>query len=59
MPRSGNWSHWYANYKEREGSIHISNLMLVVNGEATKTGKKVDDKGNLIRYSKKSGEVIK
>ena len=45
--------------EEREGSIHISNLMLVVNGEATKTGKKVDDKGNLIRYSKKSGEVIK
>ena len=45
--------------EEREGSIHISNLMLVVNGEATKTEKKVDDKGNLIRYSKKSGEVIK
>ena len=45
--------------EEREGTIHISNLMLIVNGEATKTGKKHDDKGKLIRYSKKSGEVIK
>ena len=45
--------------EEREGTIHISNLMLVVNGEASRTGKKNDDKGNLIRYSKKSGEVIK
>ena len=45
--------------EESEGTIHISNLMLIVNGEATKTGKKHDDKGKLIRYSKKSGEVIK
>ena len=47
------------NIEEREGSIHVSNLMLVVNGEATKTGKRADDKGKLNRYSKKSGEVIK
>jgi large subunit ribosomal protein L24 len=47
------------NIEEREGSIHISNLMLVVNGEATKTGKRADEKGKLNRYSKKSGEVIK
>jgi large subunit ribosomal protein L24 len=40
-------------------AIHISNLMLVVNGEATRTGKRADDKGKLSRYSKKSGEVIK
>jgi large subunit ribosomal protein L24 len=44
---------------EKEGSIHISNLMLEVNGVATKTGRKLDDKGKLVRYSKKSGEVIK
>ena len=44
---------------EIPGTIHISNLMLVVNGEATKTGRKNNDKGKLVRYSKKSGEVIK
>ena len=27
-------------------------------GEATKTGRKADDKGKLQRYSKKTGEVI-
>ena len=45
--------------EEKEGTIHISNLMLVLNGEASRTGNKNDDKGNLIRYQKKSGEVIK
>jgi large subunit ribosomal protein L24 len=33
--------------------------MLVANGEATRTGKREDEKGKLTRYSKKSGEVIK
>ena len=47
------------NIEELEGTIHISNLMLVVNGEATRTGKREDEKGKLTRYSKKSGEVIK
>lgn len=43
-----------------EAPIHMSNLMLVdpANGEATRTGRKADDKGKLQRYSKKSGEVI-
>ena len=45
--------------EEKEGSIHISNLMLEVNGVATRTGRKLDDKGKLVRFSKKSGEVIK
>lgn len=44
---------------EKEGSIHISNLMLVSNGQATRTGRKLDAKGNLVRYSKKLGEEIK
>lgn len=44
---------------EKEGSIHISNLMLVSNGQATRTGRKLDAKGNLVRFSKKSGEEIK
>lgn len=42
-----------------EASIHISNLALVVNGEVTKIGRKLNDKGNLQRFSKKSGEFIK
>jgi large subunit ribosomal protein L24 len=43
-----------------EAAIDMSNLMLVdpANGEATRTGRKADDKGKLQRYSKKSGEVI-
>ncbi|MFK8038964.1 MAG: 50S ribosomal protein L24 [Crocinitomicaceae bacterium] len=44
---------------EAPAGIHSSNVMLVVNGEATKTGRKADDNGKLVRYSKKSGEVIK
>ena len=45
--------------EEKEGTIHISNLMVVVNGTASRIGRKLNDKGNLVRYSKKSGEVIK
>lgn len=43
---------------KKEAGIHISNLMLVVNGEATRVGRKQDDSGNLVRYAKKTGEVI-
>jgi len=40
-------------------SIHVSNLMLVdVKGNATRIGRKEVD-GKLVRYSKKSGEIIK
>jgi len=40
--------------------IHISNLMLVdpKTGDATRIGRKEVD-GKLVRYSKKSGEIIK
>lgn len=43
-----------------EAAIHISNLMLVdpASGDATRTGRKLDDNGKLQRYSKKTGEVI-
>lgn len=46
---------------KREASIHISNLMLVdAKGVATRIGKRADEKtGEMVRYSKKSGEVIK
>ena len=45
-----------------EASIHISNIMVVdpKSGDATRIGRKLDDKtGKLVRYSKKSGEIIK
>ena len=45
--------------EEKEGTIHVSNLMLVVAGVASRIGRKEDDKGKLVRFSKKSGEVIK
>ncbi|GAB3987447.1 50S ribosomal protein L24 [Spirosoma daeguense] len=43
-----------------EGSIHISNLKLVdpATGEPTRTGRKLNDKGKLQRYSKKTGNFI-
>ncbi|MGC6433882.1 MAG: 50S ribosomal protein L24 [Crocinitomicaceae bacterium] len=44
---------------EREAGIHISNLMLVFNGVATKVGRRVNDQGKLVRFSKKTGEEIK
>ena len=39
--------------------IHISNLMLIdpSSGDPTKVGRRVED-GKLVRYSKKSGEII-
>jgi len=45
--------------EEKEGTIHVTNLMLVVAGQATRVGRKENDKGKLVRFSKKSGEVIK
>lgn len=40
--------------------IHLSNLMLIdpKSGEPTRTGRKIVD-GKSVRYSKKSGEIIK
>jgi len=46
---------------KQEAPIHISNLMVVDSkGNATRVGRKIDEKSQkLVRYSKKSGEVIK
>lgn len=44
---------------EKEGTIHISNLMVVVKGEASRIGRKENKDGKLVRFSKKSGEEIK
>lgn len=44
-----------------EAPIHVSNLMLVdpVTNNATRVGRKIDEKGKLQRYSKKTSEFIK
>ena len=47
--------------KKTEASMHVSNLMLIdpASGKATRTGRKLNDKNKLQRYSKKTGEFIK
>ena len=46
--------------KKIEGSIHISNLMLIdpATGKPTRTGRKLNEQGKLQRYSKESGKFI-
>ncbi len=46
---------------KKEAPIHISNLKIIDSaGNATRIGKKLDEKTNkIVRYSKKTGEVIK
>ncbi len=45
----------------KESPIHISNLKVIDKaGNPTRVGRKIDEKtGKSVRYSKKSGEVIK
>lgn len=47
---------------KQESKIHISNLMLIdpKSGDPTKVGRRRDEKtGKLVRFAKKTGEVIK
>jgi len=46
---------------KKEASIHISNLNVIdpKSGKPTRIGRKKDTDGKLVRYAKKSGEVIK
>ncbi|MBS1653063.1 MAG: 50S ribosomal protein L24 [Bacteroidetes bacterium] len=45
---------------KKEGSIHISNLMLIEGGKTVRIGRKIDEKtGKSVRISKKSKEAIK
>ncbi len=44
---------------EKEAGLHISNLMLVVNGTPTKVGRSLNKDGKLVRIAKKTGEEIK
>lgn len=45
---------------KKEGSIHVSNIMLVdpSSGKPTRVGRK-EENNKLVRYAKKSGEVVK
>ena len=45
---------------KKESSLNISNLMLVDPklNKPTRVGRKLNEKGKLVRYSKKSGEEI-
>jgi large subunit ribosomal protein L24 len=46
---------------KKEAPIHISNLMLIdpATGKPSRIGRKLNEKGKLVRFSKKSGEEIK
>ncbi|MCH7402412.1 50S ribosomal protein L24 [Belliella kenyensis] len=46
--------------EKKEASLHVSNLKLVdpKTGDATRIGRKKGENGKLVRYSKKTGEVI-
>lgn len=46
---------------KKEAPIHISNVMLIdpKGGSVTRVGRKLDKNGKLVRFAKKSGEVIK
>lgn len=46
---------------KQEAAVNFSNLMLIdATGKPTRTGKRKDEKtGKMVRFSKKSGEVIK
>ena len=43
---------------EKEGSIHVSNVQLVHNGEGTKVGYQFSKDGKKVRFSKKTNKVI-
>jgi large subunit ribosomal protein L24 len=47
--------------KKVEGTIHISNVALIdpATGKKTRTGRKLNEKEKLQRYSKKTGDFIK
>jgi len=45
---------------KKEASIHASNVMVLdKDGKPGRIGRKKDEQGKSVRYSKKSGEVIK
>ena len=43
---------------EKESSIHISNIMLIVGGKPTRVGFKSLENGKKVKFAKSTGEVI-
>ena len=43
---------------EKEATIHISNVMLVVGGKPTRVGYKTLEDGRKVKYAKITGEII-
>ena len=41
-----------------EAPIHLSNLMLMIGDQATRVGRRIED-GTVVRYAKKTGDIIK
>ena len=55
-----NTEHPQGGIIKQEAPIHISNLMVVdKSGKPTRIGRKRDENGKLVRYSKKTGEIMK
>ena len=56
-----NAKHPQGGIIKMEAPIHISNLSLIdpASGKATRIGRRKNDAGVTVRYSKKSGEEIK
>lgn len=44
---------------EQEAGVHISNILILADGQPTRIGRREDANGKLVRYSKKTGEEIK
>jgi large subunit ribosomal protein L24 len=46
---------------KKEAPVHISNVMIVdpTNGKPTRIGRRLNEEGKRVRYSKKTGEEIK
>jgi large subunit ribosomal protein L24 len=59
--RKPNAANPQGSIEKQEAPIHLSNLMVVdpATGQPTRIGRKLDDNGKLVRYSKKTGGVIK
>jgi len=43
---------------EKEGSIHVSNVMLISNGKPSRVGYKLSKNGSKVRFSKKTNKDI-
>jgi large subunit ribosomal protein L24 len=56
-----NAKHPQGGCQKKEAPIHISNLNVIdpKSGKPTRIGRRLNEKGKLVRYSKKSGEEIK